>query len=131
MTAKTLYDKIWDAHLVHEAKGESSVVYIDRHLVHEVTSPQAFEGLRLAGRQVRCPERTLAVADHNALGGALEAAVLVEEAQVEEEDPLADDVEAEVAGLDHAGVDRADRNLIGVRSSHGHRPSVRRRCVGQ
>ncbi|MDE3114385.1 MAG: 3-isopropylmalate dehydratase large subunit [Pseudomonadota bacterium] len=65
MTAKTLYDKIWDAHLVHEAKGEASVVYIDRHLVHEVTSPQAFEGLRLAGRKVRCPERTLAVADHN------------------------------------------------------------------
>ncbi len=65
MTAKTLYDKIWDAHLVHEAKGEASVLYIDRHLVHEVTSPQAFEGLRLAGRQVRCPERTLAVADHN------------------------------------------------------------------
>ena len=65
MTAKTLYDKIWDAHLVHEAKGEASVLYVDRHLVHEVTSPQAFEGLRLAGRQVRCPERTLAVADHN------------------------------------------------------------------
>ncbi|MDE2351818.1 MAG: 3-isopropylmalate dehydratase large subunit [Alphaproteobacteria bacterium] len=65
MTAKTLYDKIWDAHLVHEAKGEASVLYIDRHLVHEVTSPQAFEGLKLAGRKVRCPERTLAVADHN------------------------------------------------------------------
>ncbi len=65
MTATTLYDKIWDAHLVHEAKGEASVLYVDRHLVHEVTSPQAFEGLRLAGRKVRCPERTLAVADHN------------------------------------------------------------------
>ncbi len=63
--AKTLYDKIWDAHLVHEAPGESSVLYIDRHLVHEVTTPQAFEGLRSAGRKVRRPEKTLAVADHN------------------------------------------------------------------
>jgi len=62
---KTLYDKIWDAHVVHEAEGESTVLYIDRHLVHEVTSPQAFEGLRNAHRKVRRPERTLAVADHN------------------------------------------------------------------
>jgi len=62
---KTLYDKIWDSHLVHEAPGETSVLYIDRHLVHEVTSPQAFEGLRTAGRAVRRPELTLAVADHN------------------------------------------------------------------
>jgi len=65
MTAKTLYDKIWDAHLVHQAPGESAVLYIDRHLVHEVTSPQAFEGLRMAGRKVRHPECTLAVPDHN------------------------------------------------------------------
>ncbi len=62
---KTLYDKIWDAHLVHEAQGEASVLYIDRHLVHEVTSPQAFEGLRNTHRTVRRPELTLAVADHN------------------------------------------------------------------
>ena len=52
---KTLYDKIWDAHLVHEAPDGTSLVYIDRHLVHEVTSPQAFEGLRMAGRKVRAP----------------------------------------------------------------------------
>jgi 3-isopropylmalate/(R)-2-methylmalate dehydratase large subunit len=65
MTATTLYDKIWDAHLVHEEPGEASVIYIDRHLVHEVTSPQAFEGLRMANRKVRRPELTLAVADHN------------------------------------------------------------------
>src|ERR1700744_1792658 len=63
--AKTLYDKIWDAHLVHEAPGETPVIYIDRHLVHEVTSPQAFEGLRMTGRKVRPPRSTLAVADHN------------------------------------------------------------------
>ena len=63
--AKTLYDKIWDTHLVSVTPGETPVIYIDRHLVHEVTSPQAFEGLRLAGRKVRRPELTLAVADHN------------------------------------------------------------------
>jgi hypothetical protein len=63
--AKTLYDKIWDAHLVDSPPGETPVLYIDRHLVHEVTSPQAFEGLRMSGRKVRRPELTLAVADHN------------------------------------------------------------------
>ena len=62
---RTLYDKIWDEHLVHEAPDGTAVLYIDRHLVHEVTSPQAFEGLRLAGRKVRAPEKTLAVVDHN------------------------------------------------------------------
>ena len=63
--AKTLYDKIWDDHLVDERPGETPILYIDRHLIHEVTSPQAFEGLRLSGRKVRRPELTLAVADHN------------------------------------------------------------------
>ncbi len=62
---KTLYDKIWDAHLVHDSAGETSVIYIDRHLVHEVTSPQAFEGLRLTGRNIRCPHKTFATMDHN------------------------------------------------------------------
>lgn len=62
---KTLFDKIWDAHVVHQQEDGTCLIYIDRHLVHEVTSPQAFEGLRNAGRAVRCPERTLAVADHN------------------------------------------------------------------
>ena len=65
MSPKTLYDKIWDAHLVHEDEDGTALLYIDRHLVHEVTSPQAFEGLRLAGRSVRAPERTIAVPDHN------------------------------------------------------------------
>ncbi|MGJ8582662.1 MAG: 3-isopropylmalate dehydratase large subunit [Marinosulfonomonas sp.] len=66
MTApKTLYDKIWDAHLAHEAEDGTSLLYIDRHLVHEVTSPQAFEGLRMAGRGVRAPDKTIAVPDHN------------------------------------------------------------------
>ncbi len=62
---RTLYDKIWDDHLVHEEPGGTALIYIDRHLVHEVTSPQAFEGLRMAGRKVRAPEKTLAVVDHN------------------------------------------------------------------
>ncbi|MCF6305868.1 MAG: 3-isopropylmalate dehydratase large subunit [Rhodobacteraceae bacterium] len=65
MTAQTLYDKIWDAHLVSEDTDGTSLLYIDRHLVHEVTSPQAFEGLRAAGRKVRAPEKTIAVPDHN------------------------------------------------------------------
>ena len=65
MPAKTLYDKIWDAHLAHEAEDGTCLLYIDRHLVHEVTSPQAFEGLRMTGRRVRAPERTIAVPDHN------------------------------------------------------------------
>ncbi len=65
MTGKTLYDKIWDAHLVHEAEDGTSLLYIDRHLVHEVTSPQAFEGLRMTGRKVHAPDKTIAVPDHN------------------------------------------------------------------
>jgi 3-isopropylmalate/(R)-2-methylmalate dehydratase large subunit len=64
-TPKTLYDKIWDDHLVANNDDGTSLIYIDRHLVHEVTSPQAFEGLRLNHRKVRAPERTLAVVDHN------------------------------------------------------------------
>ncbi len=60
----TLFEKIWDTHLVHEQDG-NSILYIDRHLVHEVTSPQAFEGLRMAGRKVRVPQATFAVPDHN------------------------------------------------------------------
>jgi len=65
MTAKTLYDKIWDAHMVSTDEDGTSLLYIDRHLVHEVTSPQAFEGLRNAGRKVHAPEKTIAVPDHN------------------------------------------------------------------
>ncbi|ASK89956.1 3-isopropylmalate dehydratase large subunit [Sphingorhabdus sp. SMR4y] len=63
--AKTLYEKIWDAHVVDQRDDGTALIYIDRHLVHEVTSPQAFEGLRKAGRKVRRPDLTLAVPDHN------------------------------------------------------------------
>jgi 3-isopropylmalate/(R)-2-methylmalate dehydratase large subunit len=62
---RTLYDKLWDDHLVDEQPDGTCLIYVDRHLVHEVTSPQAFEGLRLSGRKVRSPEKTLAVVDHN------------------------------------------------------------------
>ena len=65
MSATTLYDKIWHAHLVDAQDDGNCLLYIDRHLIHEVTSPQAFEGLRMTGRKIRAPEKTLAVADHN------------------------------------------------------------------
>ena len=65
MKPRTLYDKIWDDHLVDAQPDGTCLIYIDRHLVHEVTSPQAFEGLRVAGRKVHAPEKTLAVVDHN------------------------------------------------------------------
>ena len=62
---RTMFEKIWDAHVVHEEPGEPAIVYVDLHLVHEVTSAQAFDGLRMAGRRVRRPELTVATADHN------------------------------------------------------------------
>src|SRR5208337_3120258 len=62
---RTMFEKIWDRHVVHGESGRQTVLYIDLQLVHEVTSPQAFEGLRLAGRKVRQPSRTVATADHN------------------------------------------------------------------
>ncbi|HEV2969477.1 MAG TPA: 3-isopropylmalate dehydratase large subunit [Pirellulales bacterium] len=62
---RTMFEKIWDAHVVHAEHGKQAILYIDLHLVHEVTSAQAFEGLRLAGRPIRRPERTIATADHN------------------------------------------------------------------
>ena len=65
MPPRTMFDKIWDAHLVHEEPGQSAIIYVDLHLVHEVTSPQAFDGLRMSGRQVRRPDLTVATVDHN------------------------------------------------------------------
>jgi 3-isopropylmalate/(R)-2-methylmalate dehydratase large subunit len=65
MTAKTLYDKLWDDHVVRSEADGTALLYIDRHLVHEVTSPQAFEGLRLAGRRPWRTSSILAVPDHN------------------------------------------------------------------
>ncbi|MBJ7488350.1 MAG: 3-isopropylmalate dehydratase large subunit, partial [Ilumatobacteraceae bacterium] len=65
MSPKTLPQKVWDDHVIHQATDEPDLLYIDLHLVHEVTSPQAFDGLRLSGRTVRRPELTLATEDHN------------------------------------------------------------------
>ncbi|MBP1935830.1 3-isopropylmalate/(R)-2-methylmalate dehydratase large subunit [Paenibacillus sediminis] len=65
MSKKTMYEKIWENHVIHQEEGKPSIIYIDLHLVHEVTSPQAFEGLRLSGRKVRRPELTFATMDHN------------------------------------------------------------------
>jgi 3-isopropylmalate/(R)-2-methylmalate dehydratase large subunit len=65
MSAKTLFEKVWDQHVVVEPAGEPTILYIDLHLVHEVTSPQAFDGLRMAGRKLRRPDRTVATVDHN------------------------------------------------------------------
>jgi len=63
--ASTLFDKVWDKHVVTTLPDGMSILYIDRHLIHEVTSPQAFEGLRIEGRKVRRPELTFATMDHN------------------------------------------------------------------
>ncbi|WP_137223915.1 3-isopropylmalate dehydratase large subunit [Shewanella sp. MEBiC00475] len=65
VTGKTLYEKVWNAHIVASPEGEAPVVYVDRHLVHEVTSPQAFSGLKVAGRKLRAPQKTFATMDHN------------------------------------------------------------------
>src|SRR3954464_3623967 len=63
--AQTLSEKVWERHVVHRGEGEPDLLYVDLHLVHEVTSPQAFDGLRLAGRTVRRPDLTVATMDHN------------------------------------------------------------------
>jgi 3-isopropylmalate/(R)-2-methylmalate dehydratase large subunit len=70
VTPRTLFEKVWSSHVVDEAAGGPALLYVDLHLVHEVTSPQAFEGLRVAGRRVRRPERTLATVDHNVPTGS-------------------------------------------------------------
>ena len=86
MTApRTLFDKIWDSHVVADNGDGTALLYIDRHLVHEVTSPQAFEGLRAAGRTVRRPELTLAVADHNVPTTDRSAGIADEESRIQVE----------------------------------------------
>ena len=85
MAGKTLYDKIWDAHVVHRQDDGTCLIYIDRHLVHEVTSPQAFEGLRNTARTVRAPNRTLAVADHNIPTTDRSAGIADEESRIQVE----------------------------------------------
>ena len=62
---KTLFDKLWDRHVITGEEGQAQLLYVDLHMIHEVTTPQAFEGLRQAGRTVRCPGKTFATMDHN------------------------------------------------------------------
>ena len=84
-TPRTLFDKIWDSHRVALNDDGTAVLYVDRHLVHEVTSPQAFEGLKMAGRAVRRPEATLAVADHNVPTSDRSAGIADEESRIQVE----------------------------------------------
>ncbi len=101
---KTLFEKIWSAHVVRELPGGSSLLYIDRHLVHEVTSPQAFEGLRLAGRRVRRPELTFATMDHNVPTTADRLAIAdpISRSQVEALQTNCEDFGIELYGLGDA-----------------------------
>jgi 3-isopropylmalate/(R)-2-methylmalate dehydratase large subunit len=82
---RTLFDKVWDSHVVDRLEDGTCILYIDRHLVHEVTSPQAFEGLRLANRKVRCPEGTIAVVDHNIPTSDRSAGIKEEESRIQVE----------------------------------------------
>ncbi|MBT7486542.1 MAG: 3-isopropylmalate dehydratase large subunit [Rhodospirillales bacterium] len=84
--AKTLYDKLWDSHIVDQQDDGTCLIYIDRHLVHEVTSPQAFEGMRNDGRKVRRPELTLAVADHNVPTTDRSGGITEEESRIQVEE---------------------------------------------
>jgi 3-isopropylmalate/(R)-2-methylmalate dehydratase large subunit len=94
---RTLYDKIFDDHVVDRQDDGTCLLYIDRHLVHEVTSPQAFEGLRIAGRQVRAPEKTLAVVDHNVPTSDRSQGIKDEESRIQ--------VETLAANAKHFGID--------------------------
>src|SRR5688572_20935149 len=80
---RTLFEKIWDGHVVHRQDDGTCVIYVDRHLVHEVTSPQAFEGLRMTGRSVRRPDATVAVADHNTSTLPVSAGDVDEESRIQ------------------------------------------------
>ncbi len=108
---KTLFRKIWDEHLVHQEEGRPALLYIDLHLVHEVTSPQAFEGLRLAGRGVRRPDRTFATMDHNVPTWARSRPITdpVSKAQI---DALASNCEE--FGVPLFGLDSPDQGIVHV-----------------
>ena len=109
---KTLYDKIWDAHLVHEAPDGTCLIYIDRHLVHEVTSPQAFEGLRMAGRRVRAPGKTVAVPDHNVPTDVDRARGIENaESRIQVETLKAN---AEEFGIEYYGVDDVRQGIVHI-----------------
>ncbi len=109
--AKTLYDKIWDDHLVSQEPDGTALLYIDRHLVHEVTSPQAFEGLRLAGRKVRRPELALAVADHNVPTTDRSKGIADEESRIQVDTLRAN---AAAAGIEYFGMDDIRQGIVHI-----------------
>ena len=109
--ARTLFDKIWDAHVVETKEDGSSILYIDRHLVHEVTSPQAFEGLRVNNRKVRHPELTLAVADHNVPTTDRSVGIDDPESKLQVE-TLASN--AEEFGVTHFGMDDVRQGVVHI-----------------
>ena len=109
---KTLYDKIWDSHVVHQADDGTCLLYIDRHLVHEVTSPQAFEGLRSSGRSVRRPDQTVAVPDHNVpTDVGRSGGISNEESRIQVE-TLEDN--AEHFGIAHYGVNDIRQGIVHI-----------------
>ena len=116
MAPRTLSEKVWDAHVVHAAEGEPDLLFIDLHLVHEVTSPQAFDGLRLAGRTVRRPDLTVATADHN-----------VPTTDIDK--PVADPVSAQQLEVLDDNMRRVRHHLLpDGRRQPGHRPHHRPRA---
>jgi 3-isopropylmalate/(R)-2-methylmalate dehydratase large subunit len=108
---QTLFDKIWDAHLVDMQDDGTCLIYIDRHLVHEVTSPQAFEGLRTAGRKVRRADLTLAVADHNTPTTNISEGIVEEESRVQVE-TLEENVKA--FGVPYINLTDARRGIVHI-----------------
>ena len=93
---KTLYQKIWDRHVVEELPDGTALLYVDRHLVHEVTSPQAFEGLRNHGRKLRRPQATLAVADHNVPTTDRHLGIVDPVSRLQVEQIIGDTIEADI-----------------------------------
>ena len=112
MSPKTLYDKIWDAHVVSQDDDGTCLIYIDRHLVHEVTSPQAFEGLALSGRSVHAPDKTIAVPDHNVpTTGSRTATIENEQSRIQVE---ALDKNARATGIHYYPVDDIRQGIVHV-----------------
>jgi 3-isopropylmalate/(R)-2-methylmalate dehydratase large subunit len=108
---RTLFDKIWDAHLIDRQADGACLLYIDRHLVHEVTSPQAFEGLRLAGRTVRRPDATLAVADHNVPTTDRSAGIADPESRLQVETL---ERNAKASGIQYFGMDDIRQGIVHI-----------------
>ncbi len=108
---RTLFDKIWDSHVVHRQDDGTCVLYIDRHLVHEVTSPQAFEGLRLTGRTVRRPDATIAVADHNVPTTDRSKGIADPESRIQVETLEAN---AKQFGITHFGMDDVRQGIVHI-----------------